>query len=342
MIFYNFATKFQKDEKGQFLTPLPIIDFIVKIVNPKAGETICDPCCGIADFLSKSYINADMKLDDCQLYGFDNDYNMTVLAQLNMLLNGDGNAVIKYMPEYGSITQKLTTDKKVALLDNAIHSSGEWNKWYDETELMEYDVILTNPPFGKNRSLDLSNSHDVEVAKLYELYDRYTETNPKAGLDKGVVFLENAIRQIKEGGRFAIVLSNAIMSNNTWAFARDWVMEKIRVVALFDLPENVFAETGVNTTILVGYKPSKERLQKLVSDDYSVFTRDIHKVGYKKKTSQRTVKFDNDYKLNPDTFETITNDQGESILDEDFSQIIKEFKEWCINQEIELKKLFLE
>lgn len=132
------------------------------------------------------------------------------------------------------------------------------------------------------------------------------------------------------------------MSNNTWAFARDWVMEKIRVVALFDLPENVFAETGVNTTILVGYKPSKERLQKLVSDDYSVFTRDIHKVGYKKKTSQRTVKFDNDYKLNPDTFETITNDQGESILDEDFSQIIKEFKEWCINQEIELKKLFLE
>ena len=261
---------------------------------------------------------------------------------MNMLLNGDGNAVIKYMPEYGSITQKLTTDKKVALLDNAIHSSGEWNKWYDETELMEYDVILTNPPFGKNRSLDLSNSHDVEVAKLYELYDRYTETNPKAGLDKGVVFLENAIRQIKEGGRFAIVLSNAIMSNNTWAFARDWVMEKIRVVALFDLPENVFAETGVNTTILVGYKPSKERLQKLVSDDYSVFTRDIHKVGYKKKTSQRTVKFDNDYKLNPDTFETITNDQGESILDEDFSQIIKEFKEWCINQEIELKKLFLE
>ncbi len=248
LIFYNFATKFQKDEKGQFLTPLPIIDFIVKIVNPKAGETICDPCCGIADFLSKSYINADMKLDDCQLYGFDNDYNMTVLAQLNMLLNGDGNAVIKYMPEYGSITQKLTTDKKVALLDNAIHSSGEWNKWYDETELMEYDVILTNPPFGKNRSLDLSNSHDVEVAKLYELYDRYTETNPKAGLDKGVVFLENAIRQIKEGGRFAIVLSNAIMSNNTWAFARDWVMEKIRVVALFDLPENVFAETGVNTT----------------------------------------------------------------------------------------------
>ena len=108
------------------------------------------------------------------------------------------------------------------------------------------------------------------------------------------------------------------------------------------MPENVFAETGVNTTILVGYKPSKKRLDELISDDYSVFTRDIKNVGYKKKTSKRTVKFDNDYALNPETFETITNSEGESVLNEDFSRIIKEFKEWCVNQELDLKKLFLE
>ena len=194
---------------------------------------------------------------------------------------------------------------------------------------------------NKNRSLDLSKPHDVEVAKLYHLYDLYTKENPKAGLDKGVVFLENAVRQIKEGGRFAIVLSNAILSNNTWPFVRQWVMKNVRVVALFDLPENVFAETGVNTTILVGYKPSKTQLEQLIKDDYAVFTRDIINVGYKKKTSKRTVRFDNDYKLDPDTFETITNDEGESVLNEDFSSIISEFKEWCANQEIDLKRKFL-
>ena len=343
LIFYNFATKFQRDEKAQFLTPLPIIDFIVQIVNPRNGETICDPCCGIADFLSKSYVNADMKLDDCKLYGFDNDYNMTVLAQLNMLLNGDGNAVIKYVPEYGTINQKYTIDKRIVELNSDMHSNGNWDNWYDDTELMKYDVILTNPPFGKNRSLDLSSAQDLEVAKLYELYSLYTETNPKAGLDKGVVFLENAVRQIKEGtGRFAIVLSNAIMSNNTWPFVREWLMKKIRVVALFDLPANVFAETGVNTTILVGYKPSPERLQELIDDDYSVFTRDVLNVGYIKKTSKRTVKFENDYALDLDTFETMINEKGEPKLNEDFPQIISEFKEWCISQEIELKRLFLE
>lgn len=343
LIFYNFATKFQRDEKAQFLTPLPIIDFIVKIINPYDGETICDPCCGIADFLSKSYVNADMKLGDCKLYGFDNDYNMTVLAQLNMLLNGDGNAIIKYVPEYGTINQKYTVDKRIVTLNADMHKCGNWDKWYDETEIMKYDVILTNPPFGKNRSLDLSNSHDLEVSELYELYSLYTKTNPKAGLDKGIVFLENAVRLLKEGtGRFAIVLSNAIMSNNTWAFVREWLMQNIRIVALFDLPENVFAETGVNTTILVGYKPTPQRLSELISDDYAIFTRDILNVGYKKKTAKRTVKFDNEYKLDPDTFETITNEKGESVLDEDFSDIIFEFKEWCVNQEIEIKELFLE
>ena len=130
LIFYNFAAKFQRDEKAQFLTPLQIIDFIVKIVNPKTGETICDPCCGIADFLSQSYVNADMKLDDCKLYGFDNDYNMTVLAQLNMLLNGDGNAVIKYVPEYGTINQKFTINQDIVTLDPDIHANGNWDNWF--------------------------------------------------------------------------------------------------------------------------------------------------------------------------------------------------------------------
>ena len=132
------------------------------------------------------------------------------------------------------------------------------------------------------------------------------------------------------------------MSNNTWPFVRQWLLKKVRVVALFDLPANVFAETGVNTTILVGYKPTPERLQELIEDDYAVFTRDILKVGYTKRTSKRTVKFDPDYALDPDTFETITNDKGESVLDEDFSKIITEFKEWCISQETEIKELFLE
>lgn len=342
LVFYNFATRFKKEENAQFLTPIPIINFMVNILNPRRNETVCDPCCGIGDFLSMSYVNSNFKLDDKNLYGFDNDYNMTLLAQLNMLLNGDGNAIIKFVPDKGSINHKYTVDGEIKRLDPNYHKRGNWDNWVDNTELMKYDVILTNPPFGKGRNLKLTKKSDKDVAEFYEMYYEHVEENPKDGFDLGVVFLENAVRSIKEGGRFGIVLSNSIASNNTWAFARKWLMKNVRLVALFDLPPNVFAETNVNTTIIVGYKPPKKKLEKLIEDDYSVFVREVNKVGYVKKTSNRNVVFNKDYKLNEETFETEINDQGESMVNEDFSQIISEFKEWCFLQENDLRKLFLE
>lgn len=342
LVFYNFATKFKKDENAQFLTPLPIIDFMVSIINPRRNETVCDPCCGIGDFLSMSYVNSSAKLDDRNLYGFDSDHNMTLLAQLNMLLNGDGNAVITYVPDKGSITQKLAIDGEIKTLDHRLHKAGNWDNWPDNTELLKYDVILTNPPFGKGRNLDLAKSSERQAAEFYELYELYVKENPKAGLDLGIVFLENAVRMIKEGGRFGIVLSNSIASNNTWLFARDWLLRNVRVVALIDMPPNVFAETGVNTTLVFGYKPSKQRLKQLLASDYAVFTREINAVGYIKRTSNRNVIFEPDYLLDPVTFETVIGKNGESRVNEDFSDTVSEFREWCLFQEREVKKLFID
>ena len=88
LVFYNFAQPFQKGDKAQFLTPLRLIDFLVKIVNPRGGkETVCDPCVGIADFLSLSFVNSEPRLNDENLWGIDIDENMVQLSQLNMLLN---------------------------------------------------------------------------------------------------------------------------------------------------------------------------------------------------------------------------------------------------------------
>ncbi|EAG9432331.1 SAM-dependent DNA methyltransferase [Listeria monocytogenes] len=346
LVFYNFATRFKKEENAQFLTPIPIINFLVDMVNPKRSDTICDPCCGIADFLSVSYANSDLRLNDNNLYGLDNDYNMTVLAQLNMLLNGDGNANIFYAEDKGSIDHKLTTSGNIIALDPNYNLSGKWDARPDGTELMKYDVILTNPPFGKGRNLDLKKDDDLRVAKFYETYDRYIETNPKDGLDLGVVFLENAVRSIKAGGRFGIVLSNSIASNKSFEFAREWLLEQIRVVALIDLPANIFAETGVNTTVIIGYKPTdkgRNTINQLKEDDYGVFVREVKNVGYTKRTASRNVIFESDYKLDAQTFETVIDSEtGDNVLNEDFSEIIEEFREWCMLQEDELRDCFLD
>jgi type I restriction enzyme M protein len=103
IVFYKFASEFSKAEKGQFITPIPLIDFLVKIVNPRSNEKIIDPTVGIADFLSVSYVNSESKLDDNNIFGLDNDEQMVMLAQLNMLLNGDGNAVLEHRSDKGSI-----------------------------------------------------------------------------------------------------------------------------------------------------------------------------------------------------------------------------------------------
>ena len=71
-----------------------------------------------------------------------------------------------------------------------------------------------------------------------------------------------------------IVLSNSIASIDAHKKARQWLMDKMRIVALFDLPANVFAETGVNTTIIVAYKPKAEELQRLKEQNYDIFVRD--------------------------------------------------------------------
>ena len=73
IVFYKFANEFSKADKGQFITPIPLIDFLVQIVNPRSIERIIDPTVGIADFLSVSYVNSKSKLDDNNIYGLDND-----------------------------------------------------------------------------------------------------------------------------------------------------------------------------------------------------------------------------------------------------------------------------
>ena len=160
-------------------------------------------------------------------------------------------------------------------------------------------------------------------------------------MDPGLLFLENAYRILKTHGRLGIVLSNSIASIDRWEIARRWFASKMRIVGLFDLPPNIFAETGVNTTIVVAYKPSDDELQKLNENGYEVFVKDIQKIGYEVRTSNRVKYFNPVYKIDENNFEVVINEQGESMLDEEFSETIDGFRRWILSQEETLKKLFL-
>ncbi len=338
LIFYRFANAFTKSEKGQFLTPIPIIDFLVNIVNPKKTDSIIDPTSGSGDFLSLSFVNAKGKLEDSNLYGVDNDYQMVTLAQLNMLLNGNGNAKIKFKSGSGSINNKFDSDGNLIPLIPELHKNGNWDNWKDHTELKKFNVVLTNPPFGEDRKIEPKTQKEKEMLNMYELWN-----TAKSGkwIDPGLIFLENAVRILDDNGRLGIILSNSIASIDRWEKARQWLLSKMRVVALFDLPANVFADTGVNTTLIVGYKPTSKQLKKLQENNYEVFVKNIKKVGYEVRTSKRMKYFNPIYKINEKSFEIEQNADGAPLLDEEFSNTIKEFKEWCLSQEKSLQDLFL-
>lgn len=343
LVFYQFASQFSKADNAQFITPLQIIDFIVEMVNPKRNESIIDPTVGIADFLSVSYVKSNGTLDDNNFYGMDISEDMVKLATLNMLLNGDGNATIEVVNDgLGSIKSKFGNDGKVIELipktEKQNHNyNGDWEKRVDGKNLKKFNIVLTNPPFGEARSWIPSSKSETEIAECYELWNRYGQTK----IDMGVIFLENAVRILEENGRMAIVLSNSIASIDAHKEARKWLMENMRIVAIIDLPPQIFAEAGVSPTIIIAYKPNKKELTKLKENNYQVFSKEIKKVGYEVKTKNKVRCFETQYKINPETFEKEINEDGTAMLDEEFTETIENFKVWCNSQEETLKKLFL-
>lgn len=354
LVFYKFATPFSKDQNAQFVTPLPLIDFLVNIVNPRNGETVIDPTVGIADFLSVSYVNSNSKLDDNNIFGMDIDDQMVMLATLNMLLNGDGNAKIKAKAGYGSLLSKFDHKGDILDLVPTMNQKGNWDERPDDKQLKKFDVVLTNPPFGEDRAFAPKDDKDLEMIQCYELWHLYSnkgEEQPKGKtkkadkqankIDLGVVFLENSYRILKENGRMGIVLSNSIASIDTHKIARKWLMDKMRIVAIFDLPANVFAETGVNTSIIVAYKPNEKELAKLKEQNYQVFFKGIEKVGYEVKTSKRVKFFSPIYKINYENFEIEIDKDGRALLDEEFTETIADFKKWCLSQEKQLQDIFI-
>lgn len=349
IIFNNFSDSGVKVDNDQFYTPIPVVKTIIKMINPTKQEEVCDPCCGLCDFPAMAYRHTHDKDEPfpppaTNLFGFDIAKGNIKLAELNLVLNGDGGAVLH---EMNSLSQKLMVN------DNII-KSGDFNvnnydpiTWSHKSDpnkdIRKFKIITTNPPFGKGRDLKTgaNGKWDLpkEVVEMYETYkikvdpDKNGKVKYPNSMDMGALFLENAYKSLEEGGRMAIVLSNSIASIKEWKNIRKWLIERMRIVALFDLPPNTFGETGVATTVIMAYKPKEHEKETLLNQDYEVFIKDVEKIGYEVKTVKRTIQFQPRFIIN-DNFEKTNK------LDEDFSIMYSDFIEFLKRQEEEIKKAF--
>jgi type I restriction enzyme M protein len=349
IIFNNFGSSVEKAKEKQFFTPVPIVEAMIKMVNPQKDEAICDPCSGICDFLAMAFrhIFKDEleKLPSAdKFYAFDKDNKILKLAELNLVLNGDGNANIKIMD---SVSCKLLVDGTLSTQGNTIefnadnYSAEDWSNHDDENKNpLRYDIIVTNPPFGRGRDLQTGRDGKWDVPKkIMELYETWNVKEQPKSLDLGIVFLENAYKLLKEGGRMAIVLSNSIASIPEWQLVREWFINKMRIVALFDLPANTFGETGVATTVFIAYKP-KANEQHILEEDYEVYIKEIENVGYTVKTKDRIVIMSPDFVINEKTFEREKDSKGNDKRLSDLPDLVNGFNEWLQNNKHQYKEIY--
>ena len=265
LAFEKFLGTTFRGELGQFFTPRAIVNFMVKVVDPKEGEQILDPCCGSGGFIIRAFEHVRDKIlrgtrkkdidlrirrlaSEC-IYGVDANPRMARTAKMNMIMHGDGHSGVHHHD---------------GLIDCENIFEGR------------FDLILTNPPFGARVSKSLLiSAEDIVVSEdNYALYQkRYGNcylNNRKAAEDSvgksvveqyelgrsnsqtEVLFLERCLRLLKPGGRMGIVLPEGIMNNTNMAKVRSFVEDRAKILMIVSLPKSVFVKAGadVKTSIL--------------------------------------------------------------------------------------------
>ena len=214
---------------GQFYTPRPLIRTMIKVIDPKIGETIYDPALGSAGFLCEAYgyIYNKMEkttdnltqLQENTLYGKEKKNLAYVIGVMNMILHG-------------------------IEAPNVIHVNTLGENIRDIQEKDRHDIILANPPFGGKERAEVQQNFDIKTSET------------------AFLFMQHFIKSLKAGGRAAVVIKNTFLSNsdNASVSLRQLLLESCNLHTVLDMPSGTFLGAGVKTVILFFQKgePTKK------------------------------------------------------------------------------------
>ena len=201
---------------GEYYTPRPLIRSIIKVVDPKIGETVYDPACGSAGFLCEAFLYMKDKIKSVKdhetlqkstFFGKEKKGLPYIIATMNMIFHG---------VSAPNITHGNTLAINLATIQESDRK----------------DVILANPPFGGNER--------GEVLQNFEI--RTSET--------AYMFMQHFIKMLKAGGRAGIVIKNTFLSNGDASAIRKLLLENCNLHTVLDLPSGVFTGAGVKTVVL--------------------------------------------------------------------------------------------
>jgi type I restriction enzyme M protein len=260
--FETFIGPALRGPQGQFFTPRNVVKMMVEILDPTDNENIIDPACGSGGFLVEAlrhvWLNLElrgqkyrwskentesekMEVASNRIRGMDKDYFLSKVAKAYMTIIGDGKSGI--------------------FCEDSLDIEKNWNqKTRSKIELGQFDVLLTNPPFGskipvegeeKLNQYDLGHKWKKSKSGIWEMGKIKKEESPQ------ILFIERCLQFLKIGGRMAIVLPDGIYGNESLSYIRNWIIKNARVVAVIDIPlETFLPHTGTKTSILILQKVS--------------------------------------------------------------------------------------
>lgn len=262
-----------KQEAGQFFTPVPIAQFIIKSLplekivdeklNSRNGELLpymIDYAAGSGHFITEymheiqnmivkkipnEYIEkTSRKIKNWQLdpydwaneyvYGVEKDYRLVKVGKVGCYLHGDGLAKVILSDGLGNFVK--TKDYK-----GKLHKQNDDNS----KDNQQFDILLSNPPYSV--SAFRQTTRDYYTEKDFDLYDKLTDNSSEIEC----LFVERAKQLLKDGGIAGVILPNSILTNaGIYTKTRELLLKYFEFVAITELGSNTFMATGTNTVIL--------------------------------------------------------------------------------------------
>ncbi|MBE2889127.1 class I SAM-dependent DNA methyltransferase [Geobacter anodireducens] len=232
-LVYMFAESAGK-KGGEFYTPRDVVRLMVRLVDPKEGQRIYDPCCGSGGMLIYARQHVDEhggNVNNLSLYGQDNEGSAWAICKMNLILHG----VLERA--FIENDDTLTTPQ---------HLEGG--------ELMRFDRILSNPPF--------SLPYEKKQLKHTERFNAYGYPPEKKKAD--FLFALHMLASLRSGGIMATVMPHGVLFRGSGEYdIRKKLVDKDHIEAIISLGPNLFFGTGIPACILVmrreGEKPANRK-----------------------------------------------------------------------------------
>jgi len=225
-----------KSGAGQYFTPRVLINAIVEVMQPKFPQKIHDPASGTGGFLlsAYSYIRKHQKLDRDEWDELSNNFSGNDIVSMTRRL------CVMNLYLHGMVPE----DSPIELQDSLKKNPGAI-----------YDMVLTNPPFGK-KSSDTIVTESGELSKQSVNYVR--EDFGAQTSNKQLNFLQHIKSILKINGKAAVVLpDNVLFEGGAGEVIRKKLMLDCDLHTVLRLPTGLFYAQGVKANVLFFDKKAK-------------------------------------------------------------------------------------